>query len=318
MSPIALGCEPLGGWDWGHVDLELCRRAVRRALEMGIDVFDTADVYGLGRGEEELSRALGDDRHRATIVTKGGVRWTQDAGAARATTRRDSSPAYLTSAIEASLTRLRIDAIPLYLVHSPDPRTVIDETLECLENARRAGKIVHYGLSNFDVDVVRRTARSFPISAIEGPCSLLGETSQRDQYKEARNDGLLTLTYGPLAQGLLSGKYSPSSVFDTTDRRHRLSHFSPDSWARNGRILRTLSEVSKEVSRSPAQVAIRWVIDSGASSAVIVGGRSPAQVGENLGALGWSLSDEQFKRLAEAGRTSMPAGGQTAMVNDEQ
>ena len=299
---IALGCEALGGTDWGNVDLDVARDAVRCALQLGVTTFDTADVYGLGRSETELSCALGDDRHRVTIVTKGGLRWSSDGTSGRAAIVRDSSASYLSSAIENSLRRLRIDAIPLYLVHWPDDRTPIDETLDCLERAREAGKIRAYGLSNFGASIVSDLSRSYPVRAVEGPLSLIDRESLLDDYKTMRRAGLLVLTYGPLAQGLLSGKYSAGSVFAETDRRGRLSHFLPASWERNERILQTLRQVSREAGRTFAQVAIRWVLQSGASSVVIVGARSPVQVTENVASLDWSLGDQQFQRLTAAGR----------------
>jgi aryl-alcohol dehydrogenase-like predicted oxidoreductase len=305
LSPIVLGCEQLGGTDWGPMDATLASDAVRCAVECGVTAFDTADVYGLGRGETELSRVLGNDRHRLTIITKGGLRWTSTGGSERAAVHRDSSAVYLRSAIDRSLARLRIDAIPLYLIHWPDPRTPLDETLECLEQRRSEGKIRAYGLSNVDIATVRAPTRAFPIKAVEGPLSLLDDASALDRYAAAREAGLVTLTYGSLAQGFLTGKYNASSVFDHTDRRHRLKEFSAESWRTNGPILETLTNVAVDANRSPAQVAIRWVIDSGASSAVIVGAKSPAQVTENMQALTWSLTRDQFDRLSCARRAPM-------------
>ena len=163
-------------------------------------------------------------------------------------------------------------------------------------------------MSNFDpggVDVLVGTGR---IAAIQGRCSLLEPQSTVDRYKRLRESGLLTMTYGSLAQGFLTGRYSATSTFDSTDRRHRLSHFSPESWQRHRRILQTLDEVARETGRTPAQVAIRWVIDTGASSAIVVGARSAAQVTENVGALGWSLGIEHVERLAAARRASIQEG----------
>jgi len=139
LSPMAMGCELLGGADWGSVDLPGARDAIRCALEAGITVFDTADAYGLGRSEVELSSVLGGERHDVTIVTKGGLRWTDNPSGGRAKILRDSSCAYLSSAIDASLRRLRLDVIPIYLVHWPDLKTPLAETIACLEDARSVG-----------------------------------------------------------------------------------------------------------------------------------------------------------------------------------
>ena len=299
-SAIALGCEPLGGTDWGALDAGLLRAAVRHAVERGITVFDTADVYGLGRGEEVLAEALGDDRHRVTIVTKGGVRWGALDASGRAPTRRDASPAYLTSAIEASRRRLRLDVIPLYLVHWPDPATPLDDTVACLERARSAGWIRAYGFSNFPADVVTRAAATTAISAVEGELNLLSPATNESMLAAATRLGLCTLTYGALAQGLLTGKYTSDTVFEAADRRHRLPQFCPAAFERNAPVLTALSAVAEECGRTVAQVAIRWTIQFGVARSVIVGAKSPAQVHENLQSLTWSLSDQQMERLKSA------------------
>lgn len=307
MTALALGCEQLGGTDWGAVDAAAARAAVRRAFELGVAIFDTADTYGLGRSEEQLAEALGADRHRVTIVTKGGVRWGAVDASGRASTSRDSSPAYLTSAIEASLRRLRLDVIPLYLVHWPDASTPIDQTLDCLEEARLAGRIRSYGVSNFPFEQVASLAAAKRLMAFEGSFSLLDSPARRAEYVRMRELGLFTLTYGTLAQGLLTGRYSAASRFDETDRRSRLPHFSPEAWAAHEPMLAALGDVARESGRSHAQVALRWVIESGAADAVIVGARAPAQVDDFMQARDWSLPPGAFDRLA-ASRTHAAPG----------
>src|SRR5690606_37356832 len=146
ISVFCFGCEPLGGTDWGDIDLAECENAVRHAYERGVRFFDTADVYGLGASEERLSRALAGNRFEAMIATKGGVRWSSDEGG-RARTWRDLDPAYLRGAVDDSLRRLRIDSIGLYYLHWPDERTDLRETLECLAEMKLSGKIQRIGLS---------------------------------------------------------------------------------------------------------------------------------------------------------------------------
>ena len=132
VSRIILGCEPLGGTDWGDFNLEDAKNAVRHALELGINTFDVADVYGLGQAEEVLAEALGQRRHDSIIITKFGVNWRTSEFQARAETFRDASPKHVRSALEASLRRLKIEYIPLYLIHWPDPNTPIEDTIEAL------------------------------------------------------------------------------------------------------------------------------------------------------------------------------------------
>jgi aryl-alcohol dehydrogenase-like predicted oxidoreductase len=299
-GPIALGCEPLGGTDWGDVDVAEVRRAVRRALDLGINTFDTADVYGLGRSEEELSRALGSDRRRALIITKFGVRWDSPCSEQRASTRRDASPHYLVTALEASLRRLRLDAVPLYLVHWPDPFVPLAETLGALEQARRAGKVISYGLSNFSANEVAGNAETFPVAAVEGEFSLLNTGTSSEMFDVARQHGITRLAYGVLAQGLLTGKYDETSSFGTNDRRRRLPWFSGEGRQNARAVLDAVREVAARHGRTVPQTAIRWALDSGRVDSVVVGAKSVRQVESNLGALGWSLENEEWDRLLGA------------------
>jgi aryl-alcohol dehydrogenase-like predicted oxidoreductase len=149
VSRIIFGCEALGGTDWGKVDVPAVQAAVAHAWDRGINTFDVADVYGLGRAETALAEALGPRRHDAVIITKFGVNWRQGKNGGRAETFRDASPAHAKKAAENSLRRLKIDCIPLYLVHWPDPRTPLADTRAALEELKAAGKIRRYGLSNF-------------------------------------------------------------------------------------------------------------------------------------------------------------------------
>lgn len=298
LSPLALGCELLGGTDWGDVDLAEARKAVECALDLGITVFDTADVYGLGRSEEELSHALGSRRHDVVIVTKGGVRWEHDTSrGTRAATSFDNTPSYLRGALEASLRRLRVEAIPLYLVHCPDPQTPLEATLDELERAREAGQILSYGLSNFRYKMISAWAPRVPMAAVQCSYSLIDRVEAEAAFAEARRHRVATLAYGALAQGLLTGTYDRTTEFDETDRRHRLPNFSKAAWTRNERLLRALREVAASYGRSVAQVALQWVLGSALVDTVVVGARRPGQVEANVASLGWALAPEHRQLL---------------------
>jgi aryl-alcohol dehydrogenase-like predicted oxidoreductase len=294
----------LGGTDWGDYDIKGVRAAVRFAFDAGIRAFDTADVYGLGRSEEELAYALGGDRHNAFIISKFGVAWRDNGDRSRARTFRDASPAHLKTSLEASLRRLRIDAIPLYLVHWPDETTPLSETMEALERHRQQGKILQYGLSNFSSVVVDKAAQKFGFVAVENQFSLLDIEPATMVFEVARRLGITTMAYGPLAQGMLSGKYGKNSRFAPGDRRCRLPQFSAKCWERNDRVLETLRRIAVLHGRSPSQVAIRWVLDSGLVDAVVIGAKKPAQVESNLGAFGWSLKPSEWQELKVASGAS--------------
>jgi len=302
LTPIGLGCEQLGGTDWGTVNKVELHKAVNLAWEMGVRVFDTADVYGLGQSEIELAKALGSKRHEAVIVSKFGCRWSSPLSGNRAKIIKDASPGYTRIALEASLKRLRIDAIPLYLLHWPDEMTPIEDTLEVLENFKVQGKILAYGLSNFNWEICQAMISKFTLSALEGPYSLVNLEYGKIEYEKAREAGLEILTYGPLAQGLLTGKYIDKMDFGQNDRRHRLTHFSKNSLPNNLILLRLLSQVAQAYQKTPAQVALRWILDQKFVSSVIVGVKTPTQVVENMEALDWQLDSYWLDELNSAAK----------------
>jgi aryl-alcohol dehydrogenase-like predicted oxidoreductase len=300
LSSLALGCEPLGGTDWGTTDIAQLQAAVRCAWDNGIKVFDTADVYGLGRSESELSKALGAQRHDAVIVTKFGVRWFEPKDGERADVVKDNSVKYLQSALEASLKRLRVEAIPIYLIHWPDGITPVEETIEALEQCRKAGKIISYGLSNFEWQGCQSVVQEYPVAVFEGKYNLLEQTDGNSLFRKLSDAGVAILSYGPLAQGLLTGKYNKNTHFSQDDRRHRIPLFCKDAWRRNTRVLDVLRNAAQHYDCTLAQVALRWIIEQEIVTSIVVGAKNPAQVEGNLGALCWQMDEYWMAELAAA------------------
>jgi aryl-alcohol dehydrogenase-like predicted oxidoreductase len=284
LSRLGLGCEQLGGTDWGKFDIQQAMQTVRHASDCGINVFDTADVYGLGSSEELLSRSLGQNRKRAFIISKCGIRW-EAAKHGRARTFRDASAAYVTQAVESSLRRLRLETISAYLVHWPDPKTPIAETIEALESCRQAGKIRFIGVSNFSANQLQDASTAARLDFAEVRYNLLEREAETRLFPLCRQLGIAVAVYGPLAQGLLSGKYDSDSRFGSDDRRHRLPQFQPQALERNLKTVRRLQMVGRRIGYSPAQVAISWILAHPAVSCVIAGAKSPQQLMENAGAL---------------------------------
>ncbi|MDE2292132.1 MAG: aldo/keto reductase, partial [Elusimicrobia bacterium] len=256
VSRIGLGCEPLGGTDWGDVDERAAMGAVQAALETGVSLFDTADVYGLGLSEERLSQALGARRHDAFIVTKFGLRWSIPPGGGRAEVSRDASPQRVVEALEGSLRRLRIDAVPLFLLHWPDPATPLEATMEALARCVSTGKVRGVGLSNFGSDGIQKAHALLPLTAVECEYSLVKREAETEVLPLCRRLGIGVLAYGPLAQGLLTGKYGAGSSFGRRDRRSRLPHFESAAVARSGPLLEGLRSAAERLGKTPAQVAL--------------------------------------------------------------
>lgn len=305
VSRIALGCELLGGTDWGTVDQSSAVAAVRRSFDLGVTVFDTADVYGLGRSEELLSSALGRRAAEAIIVTKGGVSWQNGTTASRHRTVRTLDPRYLRSALEASLRRLRVERIPLYLAHWPDGVHDVRDVVATLSQFRKEGLIGAFGLSNFGVKDLAVAGVLEDIDAIEVQHNLL--TSNSETVTLAGRADVLPLVYGCLAQGLLTGKYPPGHEFARTDRRHRLAHFA-GSHSRHDRLLLDLAEVAARRDLTPAQVAIRWAMDSAARACAVVGARNPGQAEDNAASMDVNLTVHDLSQLTARASRSQGAG----------
>lgn len=277
VSRIALGGCPLGGHGWGAVDDTESVAAVRSAVDAGVTFFDTADVYGLGHSEELLSRALAEDRHRVTVATKFGVRMGPDGRAFR-----DVSPAWARLAVEASLRRLRLERIPLYYMHWPDDRTSIEDVVGALVDLRDEGKIGAIGLSNVTAAQVARANRVARISAVQVQYSLVDRASAEALLGTTQGLAIPLITWGSLAQGLLTGKYDERSVFDSTDRRSRYENFQQPKLARNMQVVRRLRKIAASAKATPGQVAIRWLLDQPGVGAVLFGAKTISQVAENV------------------------------------
>ncbi len=296
ISRLIMGCEPLGGVDWGRMDVADVREAVARSLDLGVTTFDTADVYGLGASERALGAVLGRRARDVVIITKGGVNWRRVDGQ-RATTFADLSPSHVTHAVEESLRRLGIDCIPLYFLHRPDPSTPLDDTLEALQRCREAGKIRLIGASNFSVPLLRAALGRLRIAAVQAQYNLVDRSAEEALIPACRELELPVLAYGALAQGLLGGRYTPDAEFGEDDRRHRLPHFDRAARPTSFGVVRQAADVARAIGRTPAQVSIRWVLDQPGVAAAIVGAKHPKQAEDNVACVGWGLGERARREL---------------------
>ena len=303
VSQLCIGCEALGGTDWGQVSIRSIGDALSRALELGINFFDVADVYGLGLAEERLAAILGSKRHEVVIATKGGVAWFQAkdqllAEQARANTRIDLSVAYIRTAVENSLKRLKLEQIPLYYIHWPAELEAIQAVFSLLASLQSEGKIGHIGCSNFNEAQLAAALSVARVAVVQQPINyIVGKLS--DQFIElcAANQ-VLIVGYNVLYSGLLTGKYDESSQFSENDRRHRLAGFKPEERAR---ILAKVADMKANHTHhsyqhpqpyphsalhSLSQKAIAWVLQHPRILAAITGVKSVAQLEENAAVLG--------------------------------
>lgn|ERR1700691_2528665 len=292
ISRIGFGGGPAGGHDYGPVDEAEWKSAVHAALENGVNFFDVANVYGLGRVEELLSQALGERRHEVVIATKCGLVWDQ-----HRKVHRDLGKSTVMRSLEASLRRLRVDTIPLYQIHWPDPATPIQETLETLTLCREQGKFQFLGVSNFPLDLMRRTHAILPIVSQQVAFNLLCREPEGEMFSWCAASHVSILAHSGLAQGLLAGRRTIGRMVEVNDVRRKSSYFSEENRREKQGVLDAVRLLSNRLARPFSAVSIRWVLDHPEVGAVLVGIKSRQQLAENLKAIGWQLSPEEKGNL---------------------
>src|SRR5499427_1676834 len=215
VSRIGLGTWSIGGWMWGGTDEEEALRTIRTALDYGINLIDTAPVYGFGHSEEIVGRALAQHGRREDVIiaTKVGLEWRGDH------VFRNSTRSRIFAEVDDSLRRLRTDYIDIYQVHWPDPLVPIEETAEAMQNLFEQGKIGAIGVSNFSVAQIERFRRVAQLHIVQPPYNLFEREIENDLLPYCRQSDLAMLTYGALCRGLLSGKLHPDAHFDGDDLR---------------------------------------------------------------------------------------------------
>lgn len=302
LPPLGFGCCPMGGHGWGRVHDEELRAAVATALDLGVCLFDTSDVYGLGASETLLGESLQGRRDQAVIATKFGVR--RENGV----TFHDTTPAWITKAAEASLRRLNTDRIDLYQMHYWDGVTPLDEVTAALESLRTAGKIRAYGVTNHDPRIShpgRLTAYSYHYSLVhrEHEDLILGVQQQSD---------LLFISWGSLGQGVLSGAYRSLDQLQPGDRRHRevYDNFHGEKFAAIQVVVEELKSIAAANGiPSVSQLALRWIVDRIPRAMPLVGIKRPAQITDAAGILQFKLDAPtcaHIERITRRFKSSSP------------
>jgi aryl-alcohol dehydrogenase-like predicted oxidoreductase len=294
-SRIGLGTWAIGGWMWGGTDEAQSIATIRSAVERGITLIDTAPVYGFGRSEEIVGKALaeGGFRNKVQIATKAGLSWKDGR------IFRDSSGARIRQEIEDSLRRLRTDVIDVYQVHWPDLETPFVETARTLEDLRREGKIRAIGVSNYSpqqMDAFRAGAR---LDAVQPPYNLFEREIEANVLPYAKRRGLAVLSYGALCRGLLSGRMTAQTTFEGDDLRKVDPKFQGERFRQH---LAAVDELKKlawgRFGKSVLALAVRWVLDQGPTIA-LWGARDPDQLAPIAEIDGWHI-DEASRREIDA------------------
>jgi len=293
ISSIGFGCAPMGGYDYGKVIDNESIKAVRTALDMGINLFDTADIYGFGHAEEVLSGALGNDRHKVVIATKFGLTWDKEGHVTR-----DSSAKRVVTALEASLRRLKVDAISLYQVHWVDPVTPIEETVGALLKCQQEGKIRHIGFSNVDRTLIEKVQEICRIDSIQSSYNLLNRLAEQEVIPFCYTSDIAFVAHSPLARGFLSGKYDIGHQFVGADTRAKSTYFSSEIPEQKMNVLEEIKRISVQYGRTNTQVVLRWILDNRHITALIVGVKNMNQLEESVGSLGWRLNSMDYDSLS--------------------
>jgi aryl-alcohol dehydrogenase-like predicted oxidoreductase len=298
LTPIGFGAWAIGGgnWEfaWGSQDDNDSIAAIHRALDLGVNWIDTAAIYGLGHSEEVVARALRSTSHKPLVFTKCSMRWHQDRSI-----YRSLKAASLAEELEASLRRLGVDTIDLYQIHWPNPETEIEEGWEALAKFREQGKIRWIGVSNFNVDQMKRALKIAPITSLQPPYSMLRRAIEPEVFPFAQANGIGVINYSPMVSGLLTGKMTAERVaaLPADDWRKRAVEFNEPRLSRNLALVELLREIGSAHNVSPGVVAVAWTLRNPAITAAIVGGRSAQQVDGLAPALDFRLDDEEYSRI---------------------
>jgi len=292
VSLLGMGCNNFGQW----IDLDATRRVVHRALDLGVTLFDTADVYGQGASEEQLGLALGDRRKDVVIASKFGMAMEKGG--------KGASRQYIMSAVEASLARLKTDWIDLYQLHQHDPATPIEETLRALQDLIAQGKVRYIGCSNLSAPQLVEACRTAEAAGVTGfvsgqeEYSLLVRDIDRALLPPMQDNGLGLLPYRPLASGYLTGKYKrnepmPAGARLATVKRFADRFATPENWDK----LERLEAFAAARGRTVLDLAFGWLAAKPFIPSVIAGATRPEQVDQNLKAVTCNLSADEISHL---------------------
>jgi aryl-alcohol dehydrogenase-like predicted oxidoreductase len=302
VSAIGFGCWEIGG-GYGSIEAEGFTAAIGRALDLGINCFDTAEGYGMGASERSLGEALGRRREDAIIVSKFGMNYRDKPNL------RDSSRDRVFASIDKTLKNLGTDWLDVYLVHWPDRLTPFEETMSALDEVVKDGKVRFVGLSNFKLEEIEACRQVRRVDVVQYGWHLFDRRMQREIVPFCADNGIGVMAYGSLGYGLLTGTLTEDNMFAKDDWRARAAGgglagmrlfdalFGPDAFPRNLQVIDDLKTLAEKHGKSLPQLALRWATANRIVSTSLVGCRNVAEVEDNVGAIGWSLSDDDVAEI---------------------
>jgi aryl-alcohol dehydrogenase-like predicted oxidoreductase len=314
VTPMAFGAWAVGGWMWGGAEEQASIRAIRAAYDLGITTIDTAPVYGFGRSEELVGKALeGVSRETYQILTKFGMNWkteqgeyffdSQDNDGKPFKMFKCASKQKITQECEDSLQRLKTDYIDVYQIHWPDNTTPISETFEAVQRLIEQGKVRAAGVCNYNVQQVEEALRTINLASNQAPYSMINRAIEKDVLPQAIERGLGVIAYSPLQRGLLTGKIKPGHKFGEGDTREGNRFYTDENINRTNNLLEKIKPIAEKHHATVGQLVISWTIQRTGITCVLVGARDETQVADNAKALDFTLTDEDLDEITAAAGT---------------
>lgn len=299
ITPIGFGAWAIGGNDWafgwGAQDDQDSIEAIQRSLDLGVNWIDTAAIYGLGHSEEVVAKAVKGRTERPYIFTKCSLIWNE-----QRETGSSLKPDSLRREVEGSLKRLEVEAIDLYQIHWPNPDAEIEEGWSTLAQLKQEGKVRYIGVSNFNVEQLKRAEAIAPVTSLQPPYSLVNPAVETEILPFCQEHNIGVIVYSPMQSGLLTGAMTPERVskLPDDDWRKRNKEFQEPRLSRNLQLVEVLRQIGEAHGRSPGEVAIAWTLNNPAVTAAIVGGRNAKQVEGIIGAGEFRLNLQEFAQVA--------------------
>ncbi|MBW3502417.1 aldo/keto reductase [Janthinobacterium sp. NKUCC08_JDC] len=299
VAPIGLGCMGMS-FAYGGADEATSLRVLHRAVELGVTLIDTAEVYGPYANEDLVGRALKELRGKVSIATKFGFKILPHGQGVERMAGVDSRPEHIVQAVEASLSRLGIECIDLLYQHRVDPAVPIEDVVGAMAGLVLAGKVRHLGLSEVSAATLRRAHAVHPIAAVQSEYSLWSRDVEAEVLPACRELGIGFVPYSPLGRGFLTGQLNSSAALAPDDYRHSLPRFQPSAMAANAKAVAELQRLAAARGATAAQLALAWLLAQGTGIVPIPGARSLAHLEENVAAGQITLSESELAAIGAA------------------